>query len=86
MINYVSYLLAANAAKRRLAELFESETLGSPDYSSTSIVRGENNRVLRTNVEQTNNLVREYSSLVAWPDYGNGRARGRRRHSLFTKM
>ena len=44
MINYISYLLAANAAKRRLAELFESETLGSPDYSSTPIVLGEGNR------------------------------------------
>ena len=70
MINYVSYLLAANAAKRRLAELFESETLGSPDYSSTPIVLGESNRAVRTNVEQNNNLVREYSSSKRWPVSG----------------
>ena len=70
MTNYVSYLLAANAAKRRLAELFESETLGSPDYSSTPIVLGEGNRAVRTNVEQNNNLVREYSSSERWPVLG----------------
>ena len=38
MTNYVSYLLAANAAKRRLAELFESETLDSEGYRSAAIV------------------------------------------------
>lgn len=67
MINYVSYLLAANAAKRRLAELFESETLLSSDYSSTPIVFGEGIRAARTNIEQNNNMVREYSSLQRWP-------------------
>lgn len=67
MINYVSYLLAANAAKRRLAELFESETLVSSDYNSTPIVFGEGNRAARTNIEQNNNMVREYSSLQRWP-------------------
>ena len=67
MINYVSYLLVANAAKRRLAQLFESETLLSSDYSSTPIAFGEGNRAARTNIEQNNNMVREYSSLRRRP-------------------
>jgi hypothetical protein len=38
MINYSSFLLEAHAAKRRLAQLFESETLWGTDHLSTTIV------------------------------------------------
>jgi hypothetical protein len=67
MTNYVSYLLAANAAKRRLAELFDSETLDSEGYRSTAIVAGDRNRAARTNAEQNNNIARGYSSPQRWP-------------------
>jgi hypothetical protein len=62
MTSYISYLLAANAAKQRLAELFESETLDSERYRSTAIVADGRNRTARTNVEQNNNMARGYSS------------------------
>ena len=61
MTNYVSYLLAANAAKQRLAELFESETFGPADYRSTAIVAGDRNRATRTDAERNSNAVRECS-------------------------
>ena len=67
MTNYVSYLLAANAAKRRLAELFESGTLGPADYRSATIVAGDRNSASWTTTEQNNN-VREYSRSQRRPD------------------
>src|ERR1700756_151061 len=67
MTNYVSYLLAANAAKRRLAELFESETPDSEGLRSTAIVPCDRNRAARTDAEQNNNLARENSSPQRWP-------------------
>ena len=66
MTNYVSYLLAANAAKRRLAELFESETLDSEGYRSAAIVTGDRHPAARTNAEQNNNMARAYSSPQRW--------------------
>jgi hypothetical protein len=68
MTNYISYLLAANAAKRRLAELFESETLGPADYRSTTIVAGDRNSASWTTTEQNNNAVRAYSRSQSRPD------------------
>jgi hypothetical protein len=41
MINYVSFLLEARAAKRRLAQLFESETPGRTEHLSTTMVAPE---------------------------------------------
>lgn len=66
MTNYVSYLLAANAAKRRLTQLFESESLGSADYESTTIVAGDHNGAARTNAEQNSDVVRGYNSSQRW--------------------
>ena len=68
MTNYVSYLLAANASKRRLAELFESETLGPADYGSTTIVAGDRNSASWTTTKQNNNAVREYNRSQRRPD------------------
>ena len=68
MTNYVSYLLAANAAKRRLTELFESETLGAADYRSTTIVAGDRNSASWTTTKQNNNVVREYNRSQRRPD------------------
>jgi hypothetical protein len=66
MNNYVSYLLAANAAKRRLTQLFESESLGSADYESTTIVARDHNGAARTNAEQNSDEVRGYNSSQRW--------------------
>jgi hypothetical protein len=38
MINYLVVLLESDAAKRRVAELFESPTAGCTDYQLTEIV------------------------------------------------
>jgi hypothetical protein len=66
MTDYVSYLLAANAAKRRLTQLFESESLGLADYESTTIVAGDRNRAAQANTEQNSDTVRGYSSSQSW--------------------
>ena len=60
MTDYVSFLLETDAAKRRLAELFESETLGSADHRLTAIVPRDGSRAARTSVEKNNNAFREY--------------------------
>lgn len=44
MTNYVSMLLEADAAKRRLAELFESRTLMSADHRSIAIAPRDRSR------------------------------------------
>lgn len=67
MTNYVSHLLAANAAQRRLGELFESETSDSADHSSTMTLVGEGHRPPQINVEQNNDTIRGYSSSQGWP-------------------
>ena len=43
MNNYVSFLLEADAAKRRLAQLFESEALGRTNSRSTAFVACDSN-------------------------------------------
>ena len=60
MTNYVYFLLETDAAKRRLAELFESETLGSADHRLTAIVPRDGSRAARTSAEKNNNVFREY--------------------------
>src|ERR1700747_58000 len=60
MTNYVLFLLEADAAKRRLAELFESETFRSADRQTTAIVHRDRSRAARTTVEKNNNAFREY--------------------------
>jgi hypothetical protein len=59
MINYVSFLLEASAAKRRVARLFEPETLGSADHVSTAIISCDSNHAIRTDAKQNNNAFRE---------------------------
>src|SRR5260221_5469425 len=60
MTNYVSFLLETDAAKRRLAELFESETPKSADHRSTAIDPHDQSHAARTTVEKNNNTFREY--------------------------
>ena len=60
MTNYVSFLLETDAAKGRLAELFESETSESADHRSTAIVPHDQSHAARTTVEKNNNTFREY--------------------------
>ena len=60
MTNYVSLLLETDAAKRRLAELFGSETLSSANHRSTAIVPHDRSCEARTTVEKNNNTFREY--------------------------
>jgi hypothetical protein len=59
MIDYVSFLLEARAAKRRLARLFESETLGRADHLSTATVAYESSSATRTLTEHNNKRCRE---------------------------
>jgi hypothetical protein len=60
MTNYVSLLLETDAAKRRLAELFGSETLSSADHRSTAVIPNDRSRAVRISVEKDNNTFREY--------------------------
>ena len=60
MTNYVSLLLETDAAKRRLAKLFGSETLSWADHRSTAIVPNDRSRAVRITVEKDNNTFREY--------------------------
>jgi hypothetical protein len=72
MNNYVSFLLETDAAKRRLANLFESETRRSVDHWSTAIVPGDQSRAAQTGGQENNNTFREYRSTQT-----PGRARAR---------
>jgi hypothetical protein len=60
MNNYVSFLLEADAAKRRLAQLFESEALGRTTHRSTAFVACDSNPTARTGAKQNNKTFREY--------------------------
>ena len=60
MTNYVSLLLESDAAKRRLSELFEAETLRSADYRSTEIDPHDQSRATRTSARDNNNPFRKY--------------------------
>ncbi len=52
MSNHVSFLLEAEAAKRRLAQLFQSEQLGRANHRSTAIVTRDSSRAARTDTKQ----------------------------------
>jgi hypothetical protein len=54
MTEFVSFLLESDAAKRRLARLLESETLGWADHLSTAIVARDRSRAARTSAGQNN--------------------------------
>lgn len=60
MTNYVSLLLESDAAKRRLSELFEAETLRSADHQSTEIVPHDQTRATRTSARDDNNPFPKY--------------------------
>ena len=60
MTDFVSFLLESDAAKRRLARLFESETLGWADHLSKVIVARDRSRAARTSAEQNNKTFPEY--------------------------
>ena len=60
MTDFVSFLLETDAAKRRLAWLFESEALGWADHLSTVIVARDRIRAARTSFEQKSNMCSEY--------------------------
>jgi hypothetical protein len=60
MTNCVSLLLEIDAAKRRLAELFESKTFRSADHQSTAIADRDRSRAARSSVKKNNNTFQEY--------------------------
>jgi hypothetical protein len=60
MTDYVSFLLETDAAKRRLAEQFEAESLRSIARRSKAIVAHDRSRAARTTVEKNNNTFQEY--------------------------
>ena len=59
MNNPVSLLLEAEAAKRKLAQLFQSEELGQANHPSTAIVAGESMPAIQTDLEQAGKQFRE---------------------------
>ena len=59
MNNHISLLLEADAAKRKLGQLFQSELLGQPNNRSTAIVACDSIPAGRTDIEHNKNLFRE---------------------------
>jgi hypothetical protein len=59
MSNHVSFLLEAKAAKRRLAQLFQSEQLGRANHRSTAIVARDSSRAARTDTKQNSKMSQE---------------------------
>jgi hypothetical protein len=59
MSNHVSFLLEAEAAKRRLAQLFQSEQLGRANHRSTAIVTRDSSRAVRTDTKQNSKMSQE---------------------------
>jgi hypothetical protein len=59
MNNPISFLLEAEAAKRRLAQLFQSEQLGRANHRSTAIVTRDSSRAGRTDTKQNSKLSQE---------------------------
>jgi len=72
MNNPVSLLLEAEAAKRKLAQLFQSERLGRVSHPSTAIVAGESMPANQTDLEQASKEFRENYS-----EHGFVRSRAR---------
>jgi hypothetical protein len=56
MSNHVSFLLEAEAAKRRLAQLFQSEELGRASHRSKAIVTRGSSRAGRTDTKQNSKM------------------------------
>jgi len=59
MSNHVSFLLEAEAAKRRLAQVFQSEQLGRANHRSTAIVTRDSSRAARTDTKQNSKMFQE---------------------------
>ncbi len=59
MSNHVSFLLEAEAAKRRLAQVFQSEQLGRANHRSTAIVTRDSSRAPRTDTKQNSKMSQE---------------------------
>jgi Flp pilus assembly protein TadB len=59
MNNHISFLLEAEAAKRRLAQLFQSEQLGRANHRSTAIVTRDSSRAARTDTKQNSKMSQE---------------------------
>ncbi len=59
MSNHVSFLLEAEAAKRGLAQLFQSEELGRANHRSKAIVTRHSSRAARTDTEQNRKMSQE---------------------------
>jgi Flp pilus assembly protein TadB len=59
MSNHVSFLLEAEAAKRRLAQLFQSEQLGRANHRPTAIVTRDSSRAARTDTKQNSKMSQE---------------------------
>jgi hypothetical protein len=59
MNNYISFLLEAEAAKRKLAQLFQSEQLGRANHRSTPIVTRDSSRAARTDTKQISKMSQE---------------------------
>jgi len=59
MSNHVSFLLEAEAAKRGLAQLFQSEELGRANHRSKAIVTRDSSRAARTDTEQNRKMSQE---------------------------
>jgi hypothetical protein len=59
MNDYVSLLLETEAAKRKLAQVFQSEELGQANHPSTAIAAGESIPAIQTDLEQASKQFRE---------------------------
>ena len=71
MSNHVSFLLKAEAAKRRLAQLFPSEQLGRANHRSTLIVTRDSSRAARTDTKQ---ISKSLKKIVAHKDSATDKA------------
>jgi len=59
MNNHISFLLEAEAAKRRLAQLLQSERLGRANHRSTAIVTRDSSWAARTDTKQNSKMSQE---------------------------
>src|SRR6516164_2872729 len=59
MNNHVFLLLEGGAAKRKLAQLFQSEGLGQANHSSTAIATRESIPAVQTAIEEASKPFRE---------------------------
>ena len=59
MNNHISLLLEGDVARRKLAQLFQSEGLGQATHASTPTVTHDSIRTIRTDIEQNSKPFRE---------------------------